>query len=57
MANFYRQEMAHLSGIGWTDKAAGRVHIPIDRAMHDVAEHGIPGWPAGRTDASQGDRR
>lgn len=57
MANFYRQEMARLNGVGWTDKAAGRVHIPIEQAMHDLAEHGIPGWPAGRTDVSQGDRR
>jgi hypothetical protein len=33
---------ARLAGYGWTDAAAGRVHIPIERAMDLLAERG---WP------------
>jgi hypothetical protein len=33
---------ARLEGYGWTDRAAGRAHIPIERAMALLAERG---WP------------
>jgi hypothetical protein len=33
---------AKLQGYGWTDRDAGRAHIPIDRAMELLAKQG---WP------------
>ena len=36
-----------LNGYAWTDKAAGRTHIPIDRAMRILAEQGWPDDPGG----------
>ena len=45
MSVFYAEEMRQLNGVGWQDKAAGRVHIPIDQAMQLIAKEGIPGWP------------
>ena len=54
---FYSREMARLNGVGWQDRAAGTVHIPIDQAMRAVAAEGIKGWPAGSTTVSGGDRR
>jgi hypothetical protein len=32
----------HLGGYGWTDRAHGLVHIPIERAMALVAGEGLP---------------
>ncbi len=29
----HERERALLEGYGWTDRGAGRVHIPVDRAM------------------------
>ena len=57
MAAFHAREMHRLNGIGWADKDTGKAHIPIGQAMRDIAAHGIPGWPAGRTDVSGGARR
>lgn len=34
-----------LEGYGWSDKAAGRVHIPIELAMQRLAESGWPDEP------------
>lgn len=45
METFRHAELARLDGVGWTDKAAGRVHIPIAQAMRQLAAEGIPGWP------------
>ena len=43
----YRQEqMRQLNGFGWVDQGAGKVHIPIDRAMDIVAKQGLPSRPA-----------
>lgn len=39
-------QLRRLDGAGWADRAAGKVHIPIEQAMRDVAARGIPGWPA-----------
>jgi hypothetical protein len=33
---------AKLKGYGWTDRAAGTAHIPIDRAMELLVQQG---WP------------
>ena len=33
---------AKLQGYGWTDRAAGRVHIPIERALELQVQQG---WP------------
>jgi len=59
MEAFYAEEMERLNGTGWQDRAAGKVHIPIDQAMRAVAAEGIPGWPTGpgAAAASKGDRR
>ncbi len=32
--------MQHLHSYGWVDRSAGRVHIPIERAIDLVAERG-----------------
>ena len=34
-------ELARLEGYGWTDRASGEVHIPIERAMDVIAKRGI----------------
>lgn len=57
MRKFYAEEMRRLNSAGWQDRAAGKVHIPIAQAMRAVAAEGLPGWPAGNPDVSQGDRR
>ena len=54
MQQFYAQEMQRLNSVGWVDKAAGTVHIPIDQAMQATAAEGIPGWPGGPATASAG---
>ena len=33
LAAFQREKRERLEGYGWVDRAAGRVHIPIERAM------------------------
>lgn len=38
-------EQRRLTSYGWVDRQAGIVHIPIDRAMQDVAASGIKDWP------------
>lgn len=35
-------EKAMLEGYAWVDRAAGRVRIPIERAMTLIAERGLP---------------
>ena len=37
LAALRAREAAQLEGYGWIDKQAGRVHIPVDRAMALVA--------------------
>ena len=46
MARFYLGEMQQLNGTGWVDRAQGLVHIPIEDAMRQVVQRGIPDWPA-----------
>ena len=45
MAAFHARQLRQLNTAYWTDKAAGRLHIPVRRAMEDVARQGIPDWP------------
>lgn len=45
MNHFRASELRYLNGTGWVDRAHGRVHIPIDDAMREVAQSGIQGWP------------
>jgi hypothetical protein len=41
--NIVRQGQEDLLGsYGWVDRAGGKVHIPIDRAMELVIERGLP---------------
>lgn len=51
---------SELSTYSWTDRADGKVKIPIEEAMHRIAESGLPTFPpapeatAGATDAGVG---
>jgi hypothetical protein len=38
-----------LGSYGWVDRQKGLAHIPIDRAMELLAQHGWPGDPGGPT--------
>lgn len=41
-------EAAELGSYGWTDRAAGRVRVPVDRAVDLLLERGLPAREAGR---------
>lgn len=36
------EKTAHLNGYGWTDRAKGIAHVPIDKAMDAVASGAVP---------------
>ncbi|MBK8901635.1 MAG: hypothetical protein IPM53_10665 [Anaerolineaceae bacterium] len=40
--SFQATQEAHLATYGWVDEAGGVAHIPIDRAMALLLEHGLP---------------
>lgn len=40
------RQAAQLEGYGWIDRGAGRVRIPIERAMDLLARRGLPSRPA-----------
>ena len=42
MYEFRQQEQQQLEGYGWTDRASGRVRIPISEAMRLTVERGLP---------------
>lgn len=42
LATMRRHERQRLSSYGWTDRRAGRIHIPIRRAMQLVLDRGLP---------------
>ena len=44
-ATHHAAERKALTSYGWADRQAGVVHIPIGRAMQDVAASGIKDWP------------
>jgi hypothetical protein len=54
LVRFYRQELNQLNSVGWVDKQKGIVHIPIDQAMREVAQKGIPLWPPAPPASGQG---
>ncbi|KAA0589133.1 hypothetical protein J2848_005116 [Azospirillum lipoferum] len=47
LKRYKAEAMERLTGYGWADREHGIAHIPIDEAMHRVAERGIADWPAG----------
>jgi len=52
--SFRLQEEQVLDTYGWVDQKAGVVRIPIDRAMHLIAQRGLPTTPkAGNVPASE----
>ena len=52
MTAFRATDEGTLESYGWIDKAAGRVHIPIDEAIRLTLERGLP---ARAQDAAQGE--
>lgn len=42
MVEYQRQVEQRLHGVGWVDRRAGVVHIPIERAMTLLLERGLP---------------
>jgi hypothetical protein len=47
--DFRLKEEQTLNSYGWVDEKAGVVHIPIERAMHLVAQRGLPTVPKAGT--------
>jgi hypothetical protein len=45
MQDLRAAQLRALDSAGWVDRDAGRVHIPVDQAMRDIAAQGIAGWP------------
>jgi hypothetical protein len=41
-AEMFARERAILHSYGWVDRSRGIVHIPIERAMEMIAQHGLP---------------
>ena len=48
LAKFLVDEDKRLNTYYWIDKKKGIVHIPIERAMQELAEEGIDGFPRGK---------
>ena len=48
LAKFLADEDRRLNTYYWVDKNKGIVHIPIEQAMHELAEEGIDGFPRGK---------
>ena len=48
LAQFRAEEEKRLDSYYWIDKKKGIVHIPIERAMKEVAAEGIDGFPRGQ---------
>jgi hypothetical protein len=44
------KEEATLAGYGWVDRKAGRVRIPIDRAIDLAAKRGVPSGKGPKTE-------
>lgn len=42
LAELNQRMEQQLQGVGWVDQAAGRVHLPIERAMQLLVERGLP---------------
>jgi hypothetical protein len=48
LAQFLVDEDKRLNTYYWIDKKNGVVHIPIEQAMHELADKGIDGFPRGK---------
>ncbi|HEX3414083.1 MAG TPA: hypothetical protein VHT00_20435 [Stellaceae bacterium] len=48
LAQFLLDEDKRLNTYYWIDKKNGVVHIPIEQAMHELADKGIDGFPRGK---------
>lgn len=48
LVRFRAEEQKRLDSYYWIDKQKGIVHIPIERAMKEIAAEGIHGFPRGR---------
>lgn len=44
LAAFQQEKRQRLHSSGWVDREAGIAHIPIQQAMQQVAEQGLPRW-------------
>src|SRR5207237_3632089 len=42
LASFRAEEDKRLGEYGWVNQQAGKVHIPVDRAMDLIAKQGLP---------------
>jgi hypothetical protein len=51
LKTFQAREEAELHGYGWIDRRAGKVRIPIERAMDLVLTQGLPVRQDGRTNS------
>ncbi len=51
--NLVTKDGQTLNTYGWTNKGAGLVRIPIDRAMDIVVQHGLPYTAPGQTPKTQ----
>jgi hypothetical protein len=47
LARFRADEQKRLDTYYWVDRQKGTVHIPIDAAMKQLVDTGIPGFPKG----------
>jgi hypothetical protein len=45
LATLNAHEATQLAAYGWVDRATGIAHIPLGRAMQDIATRGIPDFP------------
>lgn len=45
LEQFLQEKLARLHGYGWVDRDSGIAHIPIEQAMQQIVEHGLPRWP------------
>src|SRR4029077_20984738 len=53
LAKVRQQWNQRLNSYGWLDQNAGKVHIPIERAMELTVERGLPARPAGAAVAGE----
>jgi hypothetical protein len=50
LARLRSYERGRIDAFGWADRDRQIARIPIKRAMHLLAERGLPGWPSGPPD-------
>jgi hypothetical protein len=50
--DFLMNQEDQLNSYGWVDREGGMAHIPIERAMQLIVQHGLPVLPQGNADAN-----